>query len=176
MKINRIWALSNKWTFKIQPIKELLNKYNVGKDWIDPFCGNSYLCEIRNDLNPKNKIAQYHLEALEFVNILDKKYSGAIFDPQYSLTQVSRSYENLGIKSWNKNNKSGGFPKVKDRISQIIKTNGITISFGWNSVGMGKGRNFEIIEILLVCHGGNKNDTICTVEKKTKRRLIGYKF
>lgn len=27
-------------------------------------------------------------------------------------------------------------------------------------------RGFEMIEILLVPHGGSKNDTICTVEKK----------
>jgi hypothetical protein len=31
---------------------------------------------------------------------------------------------------------------------------------------MGKTRGFEIIEILMVCHGGNINDTICTVERK----------
>ena len=31
---------------------------------------------------------------------------------------------------------------------------------------MGKNRGFEIVEILLVAHGGHHNDTICTVEKK----------
>ena len=41
------------------------------------------------------------------------------------------------------------------------------ISFGWNSIGFGKNRGFEIIEILLVAHGGTKNDTIVTVERKT---------
>ena len=166
MLINRVWAMPNKWTFKIKPIRELLDRHNIGKDWIDPFCGESNLCEIRNDLNPDNKNAQYHLEALDFVNMLDGKYTGVVFDPPYSLTQVGRSYNNLGIKGWNKNNKTGAFPKVKDRISEIIKIGGTVISFGWNSIGMGKNRGFEIKEILLVCHGGNRNDTIVTVEHK----------
>jgi len=40
------------------------------------------------------------------------------------------------------------------------------LSFGWNSVGMGITRGYEIVEILLVCHGGAHNDTICIAEKK----------
>lgn len=31
---------------------------------------------------------------------------------------------------------------------------------------MVKNRGFEIIEIMLVAHGGNHNDTIVTVERK----------
>ena len=42
------------------------------------------------------------------------------------------------------------------------------LSFGWNSGGIGKSLGFEIIEILLVAHGGAHNDTICTVERKLK--------
>jgi hypothetical protein len=37
-------------------------------------------------------------------------------------------------------------------------------------MGMGKNRFFEIIEILLVPHGGHKNDTIVTVERKFQGR------
>lgn len=48
-----------------------------------------------------------------------------------------------------------------------MKPNGICLSFGWNTNGVGKKREFEIIEILVVAHGGSKNDTLCTVEKKT---------
>lgn len=32
---------------------------------------------------------------------------------------------------------------------------------------MGRKHNFEILEILLVCHGGVHNDTICMAERKT---------
>lgn len=74
----------------------------------------------------------------------------------------------VGIKEWQKlgNNKSGAFKSVRDEISRAIKPGGVVISFGWNSVGMSPVRNFEKIEILLVCHGGNHRDTICVVERK----------
>jgi hypothetical protein len=44
----------------------------------------------------------------------------------------------------------------------------MAISFGWSSNGIGKTLNFEQLEILIVAHGGIHNDTICTVERKTK--------
>ncbi len=47
-----------------------------------------------------------------------------------------------------------------------MKKDGIVISFGWNTNGIGKTKGFEIIEILMVAHGGSHNDTICTVERK----------
>ena len=56
--------------------------------------------------------------------------------------------------------------KCKDQIARITKPNGKVICFGWNSMGLGKSRGFKMTEILLVPHGGNKNDTICTVEIK----------
>ena len=40
MIINSIWAMPNKWTFKIKPIKKLLNKYVDNKEcWCDPYAG-----------------------------------------------------------------------------------------------------------------------------------------
>jgi hypothetical protein len=51
-------------------------------------------------------------------------------------------------------------------LANKIKVGGYCISFGWNSNGMGKNRGFEIVEILLVSHGGHHNDTIVTVERK----------
>jgi hypothetical protein len=46
---------------------------------------------------------------------------------------------------------------ISRKWSNLIPKNGICISFGWNSTGLGKKRGFEIIEILLGLH----NDTIC---------------
>ena len=56
----------------------------------------------------------------------------------------------------------------KDNVARILKPNGIAICCGWTSQGLGKGRNFEMVEILLVAHGGSKNDTIITVERKSE--------
>ncbi|MEQ9716120.1 MAG: hypothetical protein ABGF52_11385, partial [Candidatus Asgardarchaeum sp.] len=58
----------------------------------------------------------------------------------------------------------------REGISRVIKDNGIVISCGWNSNGVGKTRGFEIVEILLVPHGGIHNDTIVTVERKIKHK------
>ena len=55
---------------------------------------------------------------------------------------------------------------MKDEIARIAAPGCIVVSFGWNSMGMGKNRGFEIVEILLVPHGGAHNDTIVTVERK----------
>ena len=51
-------------------------------------------------------------------------------------------------------------------MARILKPGGKAICFGWNSMGLGKNRGFEMTRILLVPHGGSKNDTICTVEVK----------
>ena len=53
-----------------------------------------------------------------------------------------------------------------DEISRITKSGGVALCFGWNSAGVGKTRGFDQIEILLVAHGGSKNDTICSAEIK----------
>jgi hypothetical protein len=166
MIINRIWAMPSRWTFDIIPIKDLLNKYNVGDGWIDPFCGIRSPAEYRNDLNPANTHAQYHLEAIDFLNLKDWNITGALFDPPYSLTQVSKSYNEIGLKFKGKENPTGGFPKVRKRLAELLKPNQICISFGWNTAGLGKTNGMEIIEILIVPHGGNRNDTLVTVEKK----------
>ena len=55
--------------------------------------------------------------------------------------------------------------KTKE-MDEIGKPGGKAICFGWNSNGLGKGRGFELLKVLLVAHGGSKNDTIVTVERK----------
>lgn len=52
---------------------------------------------------------------------------------------------------------------IKPRVTEV---GGEVLSFGWNSVGMGKSRGFEIVEIMLVSHGGMHNDTIYVREVK----------
>lgn len=164
MEINRIWAMPNKWTFTIKPIKELLNRYKIGDYWVDPFAGYNSPALTTNDLDNKSPAA-FHLDALEFLCGEDtNKYSGCLYDPPYSITQA-RMYgkkEYSSMKYW---------AECKNEIARIIKPEGIAICFGWSSNGLGKNRGFEMIEILLVAHGGSKNDTIVTVEKKVKTEV-----
>ena len=65
--------------------------------------------------------------------------------------------------------------KIKTEIGRVVKLNGITMSFGWNSNGIGKNNGFEQFEILLVAHGGNHQDTITTCEKKIHKPIIKKK-
>lgn len=158
--------MPSKWTFEIPSIQRLLSRYNVGKGWIDPFCGHCSPAEFKNDLNPENLHAQHHMEAIDFLYVNEWDIKGALFDPPYSLTQVSRSYEDIGLKFKSDENPTGGFPGVKSRLSELLKPGQFCISFGWNTSGLGLKNGFQIIEILIICHGSNRNDTLVTVEQK----------
>jgi hypothetical protein len=171
MIINRKWEMPNKWTFQIKAIKQLLNRYvGTGEGWIDPFAGNNSPAELTNDINPKCK-AKYHLHAIEFITQLNgEQYSGILFDPPYSLRQVKECYDSIGIDMSFEDSKM--FPtNIKDLVASKIKPNGTAICCGYDSTGFGKKRGFELIEILLVCHGGRHNDTIVTVERKVNQFL-----
>ena len=146
MKIERIWAMPNKKTFQIKPIKELLlSEFSQGSVVLDPF---PY---------------EYSVDATELLNSVgDNSYEFAVFDPPYSPRQLKEMYNNKGEYD----TKASTWSNWKNIYSRKIKKGGISISFGWNSGGMGKNRGFEIIEILLLAHGGMHNDTIVTVERK----------
>jgi hypothetical protein len=164
---SREWAMPSAWTFTIKPIKKLIDRYvGDGMGWIDPFAGYNSPAEFRNDLDPQAN-AQYHLEALEFAQLMNgKKFKGILYDPPYSFTQIKEHYKAFGKRVTRFDTSMAFYAKAKSAFSELIEPGGIAISFGWNSNGFGKSRGFEIIEIMMVAHGGSKNDTIVVVEKK----------
>ena len=167
MRISRVWAMPNKWTFTIKPIKELLARQVIGGSWVDPYCGENSPAGVRNDLDKDNKSAQTHYDALEFLKTLETdSFDGVLLDPPYSLRQVSEHYKKAGLKITGWHTSAGYNSALKNEASRILKIGGKSICFGWNSMGLGKNRGFEILEILLVPHGGSKNDTIVTVEQR----------
>lgn len=161
--LERVWAMPNRWTFKIKPIAELLKQEMEGNmfGWIDPFCGkySPAAHSERNDIDPEMD-AQYHMDALEFLKMwANRAADGVLYDPPYSITQA-RKYgkkEYANKKYW---------ASCKDEIARITRPGGKVICFGWSSNGIGKKRGFELQRVLLVAHGGNRNDTIVTVEQK----------
>lgn len=164
MIIDRKWAMPNKWTFTIKPIRELLQEELTDGLWIDPFAGENSPATITNDLNPVRP-TDYHMDALEFLKMFDdESVDGVLFDPPYSPRQVRECYDSIGIEKWD--GRVNFWSDCKNEIARIVKKGGKVICFGWNSMGIGKTRGFEMTRILLVPHGGNKNDTICTVEIK----------
>lgn len=160
--------MPNKQTYLIPPINALLKKYvTVGSLIIDPFAGNNnQFATVTNDLNP-NYITDYHLDAYDFLKLFEKNsVDMVLYDPPYSPRQISECYKNYGIQVTQKTTSSKWRAKHLDKIAKILKPNGLLISFGWNTNGGGKKRNFEQLEILDVAHGGSHNDTLATVERK----------
>lgn len=160
IKITRTWAMPNRHTFAIKPIKELVEKYvGQGEGWVDPFCGESAYAEFLNDLKDGTSAKDF-LREFEYDTM-----NGVLFDPPYSPRQISECYKKIGLDVTQKDTQNQ-WTDEKNRASLIIKPGGLCLSFGWNSSGLGNARNFEIIEMLIVNHGAAHNDTICVVERK----------
>ena len=173
MKIDRVWARPSAWTFTIKPIRELVYRYvGDGIGWVDPFAGKNSPAEITNDINPEMK-AKFHLDATEFLKQLTGIYSGILFDPPYSYRQISEHYKAVGRKVTAIDTSSNFYNRAKNAIADKIKRDGHAVSFGWDSNGFGAKRGFQIIEVLLVAHGGHHHDTIVTVERKVEN-LFDY--
>ena len=168
---SRAWAMPNKNTFSIKPIKELITRVKDERDglWIDPFANRNKFAYITNDLDPKYD-TDYHMDAIDFLKqFRDSQVTGGVlYDPPYSPRQVSESYKKLGLSVNMETTQASYWGNLKKEIARVTYMDAIVISFGWNSGGIGKTLGFEIIEVLLVPHGGNHNDTIVTVERKIR--------
>lgn len=160
--------MPNKNTFDIKPINELIHKYLVDGVVIDPFANKNKVATITNDLDTQYD-TDYHLDALDFLKQFgDNSVDVVLYDPPYSPRQVSESYRRLGRSVNMQTTQASYWSNQKKEIDRIVKKGGISITCGWNSGGIGKKHGFEIVEILLVPHGGWHNDTIITVEKKVR--------
>lgn len=168
MIIRRKWCMPNKETFSMIPASELISTYvNVENNrWVDPFARNSTIAYYTNDINPHTS-AKSHMDALEFLKTFETgSIDGVLFDPPYSLRQIKECYDGMG-KSLTQEETQYFYSNVKKEICRILKEGGICISFGWNSGGVSsKEYKMEILEILLMAHGGVHNDTIATVQRK----------
>jgi len=167
IEMNRLWAMPNKNTFKIKPIKEFVERNLEGCGVIvDPFANESKYGTITNDMNPDFD-TDYHLDALDFLKLLpDNSADAILYDPPYSLRQVVEHYRGFGKEVTQKDTQSSWRSHHIDEIKRVLRPGGKALCFGWNSNGIGKVRGFVFKEILLVAHGGSKHDTICTCEVK----------
>lgn len=166
--IRRAWAMPSSKTFSIPPIRELINRY-IPPDRgiiVDPFANTSSIANVTNDLDPSMP-TMYHMDATEFLRGLESNSADMVlYDPPYSPRQVSEAYKRLDKTVDMTTTQASYWARQKREIARVIRPGGIAITFGWNSGGIGKQYGFDIVEILLVAHGGWHNDTICTVERK----------
>jgi hypothetical protein len=165
MIFNREWSMPNRWTFQMKPVRELLGRYMASSCVsVDPFCGTSTLATHRNDM------ADTGVHSVQWLDGLVSRGVAAdivLLDPPYSPRQISECYKSIGLDCTGVDTQNSRlYSECKKRLDDLLKPGGTAITFGWNSCGFGKKYGYEIIEIMLVCHGAAHNDTIVVVEKK----------
>ena len=176
LKISRQWAMPNSLTFRIEPLKQVIIKHSSGTV-LDPFSNDGIIqysipnCKyIGNDINPEMN-TEYHMDATDFLKIFDDcSVDTVLYDPPYTPRQVKECYDGFGLDITQEETQASFWSKHKDEIARVLKVGGKCLSFCWNTNGIGLNRGFEIVEIVLVAHGGSKNDTICTVERKLQHQ------
>lgn len=174
MIFHRAWAMPSRDTFSVPPIAEMVRRYLSGVS-VDPFARNCSLATHTNDLNPSTS-ARHHMDAREFLAMLARDGVLAdcvLFDPPYSPRQITECYAAAGLKAGMVDTQSGRFKReCREQIRRLIRPGGVVLSFGWNTVGMGP--EFELLELLVVCHGGDHNDTLCIAERRTQEQLSAF--
>lgn len=162
MKMSRVWAMPSRHTFEIPPIGEFFGRWIHGVS-VDPFCGHNPRTTYHNDLGYGGK------DAVEWLNDLvaeGVKCDTFVLDPPYSPRQISECYQSIGLAVSGKDTQNANlYARVREAALPLLNDRAILLSFGWNSVGFGKKHSAIIEEILMVCHGGAHNDTICMAER-----------
>jgi hypothetical protein len=152
MRIDRVFAMANKWTFTILPIADLISdevKISAAELWCDPFAGMTSPAQITNDLNPETP-ATSHTDALTFLRRLPgESYDGVLYDPPYSFRQAQECYESHGKKRFDYSSMRY-WSQCKIEVARIIRPGGKAFCFGWNSMGIGKTRGFTMTRLLMV--------------------------
>jgi hypothetical protein len=77
--IRRVWAMPDKNTFNIKPIKELIYRHKYGLT-IDPFANINKIADITNDIDERFDTT-HHMDAYEFLKTFeDKSVDTVLFD------------------------------------------------------------------------------------------------
>ena len=160
IQFDRVFSMPNKYTFEMKPAKDFIYDYLGGSNrTYDPFCGPSKIALFKND------IALTGIDSTDWLQSLDDCCAERVFfDPPYSPRQLKECYDSMGQSLHD--TKSSVWMKWKDEIARITEPGGYVLSFGNNSMGIGKKRGFVLERVRLIPHGGNHYDTICTAERK----------
>jgi hypothetical protein len=171
MNITRKWAMPSADTFDVPAIGEFVKSYlRHSKVSIDPFARNKRWATYTNDLNPETA-AEYHCDAGDFLQMLLDRGVQAdliIFDPPYTINQIEEVYAGVGKNkfTFEEYSQLGRWNVEKNICNQLLSVGGVFLHFGYHTNGMGKDRKFEILEILMVAHGGAMELLMTPLEKR----------
>lgn len=181
MEVTRAWAMPNANTFRVKPIRDLVEATIRARpgNWIDPFANDSTirpLLTVTNDINP-DMPTDFHMDALTFLQLLPTdSVDGIVFDPPFSLHQVCSVYAGFGNERPVKQS-----TRYYVEMLRVLRDKGTVITCGWNSNGMpatmkrderglpvkkAKRTGCQLERVLLCAHGGGHNDTIVCVIRK----------
>lgn len=148
------------------PVADFLARHLDGGVIVDPFSGQSKVGTHRNDLGSGGVDAEEYVRHLIEMGV---HADAVLFDPPYSPRQISECYKGIGRTATTEDTQNARlYKRVRAALRDILKPDGIALSFGWQSGGFGRG--WETTEIMLVRHGGAHNDTICVAQ----RRHLGF--
>jgi len=150
-----------RYTFESPKIKKWVEDNSTGK-CLNLFAGKTKLNldEVRNDLD-EEALADYQMDALDFVRQCSEKFDTIILDPPYALRKAMEMY---------KGNYSSKFKQIADEIPKLCKPNTRIISFGYHSTFLGKVRGYDLIKLCVFAHGGSQHCTIGIIEQLNKGR------
>ena len=146
-----------RYTFESPKIKKWVEVNSKGKV-LNLFAGFTKLNldEVRNDID-KEALADYHKDALDFVKEWNgNKFDTIILDPPYAYRKAMEMYNG---------NYSSRFKQLADAILNILKKDGIVISFGYHSTFLSKSRNAVLRKLCVFAHGGAQHCTIGIIEE-----------
>ena len=147
----------HRYTFSVKNIREWVEANCEGKT-LNLFAGRTKLNidEVRNDLD-EDALSDYHMDAVEFLRTWEGiKFDTVLLDPPYAYRKSMEMYKGILCSP---------FRQLKDEVTNVLKSGGKVITFGYHSNTMGKNRGFCVEKIGLFSHGGAIHDTIASVER-----------
>lgn len=157
--MRRVCAQPSAWTFSILPIREWIDAHVSGADSIvDPFAGQSTIGTERNDLGQGGEDAPVWLARLSDAG---RVFDVALFDPPYSPRQMAEVYASVGRTGMDISQNARLYSACGREMARIVRPGGKCLRFGWCSSAPSPD-DWILRDMLVVCHGGAHNDTICT--------------
>lgn len=163
MKFSYMKTPLNRYTFRAPKIRQWVEE-NVEGTVLNLFAGTTRLSceEVRVDLNPEMP-ADHHIDALEFVQTIEDDFGynphdfgTFLLDPPYAFRKSMTKYKGFVASPFN---------MLKNAIAEVMRPNGIVMTFGYHSVSMGQKRGFMQDHLLVMYHGGAIHDTLAIIER-----------